>query len=430
MTTQTTPPPADDKRRLRVLVISAQFPFPVRSGFASRVYNLARETAKRHDVTLLAYAADADAVAALRGVVAVETVPAPAPNRRRTRVAQLVSIASREPFASRRVRCDAFEAAAARLVRDGQFDVVQLESSVLCGLRLPEGVPVLLDEHNVEYEVAGRLRSGETSRLRRGFQTLEQARLLRFEQAAWQRAAGVVVTSPREAVIVRAVAPRTPVSVVPNGVDTDLFCPATTRCEPGLVVFNGLLAYRPNLDAARWLVDDVWPRIRRGAPNARLVIVGRGETSDLRRLERESVTTTGEVADVRPYLASATVVAVPVRMGGGTRLKVVEGLAMGKAMVSTSLGCEGIAVRDETHLLVADSAPAFADATIRALGDEPLRGSLGAAGRTLAETTYAWPIAAAELDGMLHRVTTSTTTQAASRPDQTLTRRDAVGASP
>jgi glycosyltransferase involved in cell wall biosynthesis len=423
-------PPASSSRRLRVLVISAQFPFPVRSGFASRVYNLARETARRHDVTLLAYAtaAEAAAVGDLRGVFGVETVPAPAPTRLAKRVTQLVSATRREPYASRAVRSDALQAAAHRIVRDARIDVVQLESSVLAAIRLPAGVPVVLDEHNIEYEVAKRLQAGEASLVRRRFQAVEYTRLLRFEQAAWQRAAAVVVTSPREAEMIRAEAPRTPVSVVPNGVDTDAFIPAARIPEPGLVVFNGLLGYRPNLDAARWLVDDVWPRIRRGAPNARLLIVGRGDPADLRRLERDGVTTTGEVADVRPYLERATVVAVPVRMGGGTRLKVVEALAMGKAMVSTSLGCEGIKVRDETHLLVADTAVGFAAATLRALDDPPLRRALGTAGRVLATSEYAWPIAAATLDATL-RAAAARSPRRDPPADPALPRPSVVGAS-
>jgi glycosyltransferase involved in cell wall biosynthesis len=139
-------------------------------------------------------------------------------------------------------------------------------------------------------------------------------------------------------------------------------------------------------------------------PEARLAIVGRGDTRDLQRLARPSVEVTGEVPEVLPYLASASVVVVPIRMGGGTRLKVVEGLAMGKAMVSTTLGCEGIDVRDGTHLLVADDPQVFAQAVAEVLGNPDRAAMLGRHGRTLMEDEYSWDIADTRLAALYARV--------------------------
>jgi glycosyltransferase involved in cell wall biosynthesis len=212
------------------------------------------------------------------------------------------------------------------------------------------------------------------------------------------------VTSEREARIVRSVAPGAPVEVVPNGVDLDVFRPSPTPPEPCSVVFNGILDYRPNLDAATHLVDEIWPRVQRHSPGARLTIVGRGHPGDLRRLRRPGVAVTGEVPDVRPYLEQAAVVAVPVRMGGGTRLKVLEGLAVAKPMVSTTLGCEGVRVRDAEHLLVADGADAFAAAIGRLFAHPGLGDALGSAGRGLVEREYSWDLAADRLDDLLARV--------------------------
>jgi glycosyltransferase involved in cell wall biosynthesis len=208
------------------------------------------------------------------------------------------------------------------------------------------------------------------------------------------------VTSEREAGILEDHAPGTPVAVVPNGVDLELFRASPAATEPFTAVFNGVLDYRPNLDAALYLVDEIWPLVRRRCPLAQLLLVGRGSAADRRRLEREGVAVTGEVPDVRPYLERATVVLVPIRMGGGTRLKVVEGLAMGKAMVSTSLGCEGIAVRDGEHLLVADTPGDFAAAVVSLLEDPATARALGLAGRALMEESYSWELAGARLEGL------------------------------
>jgi glycosyltransferase involved in cell wall biosynthesis len=133
-------------------------------------------------------------------------------------------------------------------------------------------------------------------------------------------------------------------------------------------------------------------------------LVGRADEADVRRLTRPGVVVTGEVPDIRPYLRRAAVVGVPVRIGGGTRLKVVEGLAMGKAMVSTSLGCEGIAVRDGEHLLIGDDATTFAARAVQLFESPSTRSALGSAGRSLVENQYSWELAGERLQALYERV--------------------------
>jgi glycosyltransferase involved in cell wall biosynthesis len=227
---------------------------------------------------------------------------------------------------------------------------------------------------------------------------LEQERFRQFEQDWWRRVAGCALTSEREEKIVRSHAPETVTAVVPNGVDLEYFQPSDADPDPQTLVFNGLLQYRPNLDAAHHLVDEIWPLIVKRAPKARLAIVGRGDAVDLRRLEVPGVTVTGEVPDIRPYLERAAVVAVPIRMGGGTRLKVVEGLAMGKAMVSTVLGCEGVNVNPGEHLVIADSPVAFAESVVRLFEAPDAARALGLAGRALIEREYSWQAAGKRLE--------------------------------
>jgi glycosyltransferase involved in cell wall biosynthesis len=170
------------------------------------------------------------------------------------------------------------------------------------------------------------------------------------------------------------------------------------------VVFNGVLDYRPNLDAAHHLVEEVWPLVLRRRPQARLLIVGRGDEAERERLRRPGVEATGEVPDVRPYLAGAAVVIVPIRMGGGTRLKVVEALSMAKPMVSTTLGCEGVNVRHGEHLLVADGAEEFAGAVTQLLEDRWLAAELGRAGRARMEEEYSWELAGERLERLYARM--------------------------
>jgi glycosyltransferase involved in cell wall biosynthesis len=391
-------------RRLAVLIVSAQFPFPPRTGFARRVDALARTLARRHEVTVLSYARAGEAARDEERRVRVVTVERTAPSTLAKRAGQLASLASRHPYACRAVHSGEMQRAIDALCAYERFDVVQLEASVLCAFAVPAGPALVLDEHNIEYEVLARMQEGERSPLRRAFNRLELRRFRSFEEAWLRRVDGCVVTSPREARIVRAHAPATPAAIVPNGVDLDRFAPGAEPAEPRTLVFNGILDYRPNVDAALHLVDEVWPLVRRACPDARLAIVGRGSDADRRRLARPGVEVLGEVEDVRVPIRRAAVSAVPIRMGGGTRLKVVEGLAMARPMVSTTRGCEGIAVRDGEHLLIADGAEAFAAAVVRLFEDPALGAALGAAGRALMEREYSWELAGERLEELYAHV--------------------------
>jgi sugar transferase (PEP-CTERM/EpsH1 system associated) len=395
-----------NRDNLHVLVISARLPFPPRWGFATRVYHLTRQLAARHDVTLVTYAGSADAanVERLREEFGVEVVTRDQPTRLAKRVKQLRSLASRVPYDSRATYSKDMQRMIDRVAADRHVDVVQLESTLLSLYRLPPEALVIVDEHNVDYEYYERMRENERSPLRRAFYRLEELRFRRFEQRCWRDVDGCVMTSEREAEIVRAVASDTPTIGVPNGVDVDYFRPSAEPVEPRTIVFNGTLDYRPNLDGAEFLVEQVLPGLRERYPDVGVVLVGRGSQSDLDKFRRPGVEATGEVPDVRPYLARATVVTVPIRTGSGTRLKVVEGLAMGKGMVSTTLGCEGVDVRDGEHLLIADSAEDFAAAVMRLFEEPEHAEGLGRAGRRKMVREYSWEFAGELLESLYQEV--------------------------
>lgn len=335
-------------------------------------------------------------------VRAVESAP-PSPVRKR--LTQAVTIASSRAYYCREVHSQAMQEAIDELCSTESFDVIQLESTFLCTFRFPTATPLVLDEHNIEYELFQRMSEGERSLPRRVFNRVEHARFRRFEQACWNRADACVVTSEREVDTVRTAAPDTPLVVVPNAVDLDYFAPSTAPVEPHTVIFSGTLNYRPNLDAARYLIDEIWPLVRRRYPNARLTLTGSHEGVDIRSLARPGVRLLGQVPDVRPYVREATAVAVPIRIGGGTRLKVLEALAMGKATVSTAAGCEGVAVRDGEHLMLAEDPSTFASRIFEVFENPGLRDALGQAGRRLIETRYSWDLASTRLESLHQQVT-------------------------
>jgi glycosyltransferase involved in cell wall biosynthesis len=376
------------------------------------VFQLCKYLSNRHDVTLLSYADEPD-LANLdpfrERIGGVHVVERPHSSGRSKRLAQLASIVSFSPYQGQDLYSVKMQSAIDKLLSNGGFDIIQIESSQMMGFRYPSSAAVVLDEHNIEYELLERVKHGERSVLRRIYNHVEYRKFRPVEQRSWRAADGCVVTSDRERLIVSAQAPSTPVMVVPNGVDADFFSPSGLDIQPNTLVFNGLMAYRPNLDAATYLVQEIMPAVERLRPGASLIIVGDGDRSDLESLRRPNVVVTGKVPDVRPYLEQAAVVVVPIRMGGGTRLKVVEALAMGKAVVSTSLGCEGIRVRDGEHLLIAEDAKAFVSSIELLLSDPERRTALGRAGRSLVVEEYSWERAGSCLEALFSQVTENAT---------------------
>src|SRR3954451_8820178 len=363
------PSPARDD--LRVLVIGAYCPYPARSGWSRRTYQLLRQLAARHRVTLLCYAdrKQAAEIADLQAEMEVEVVIRETPSVVRKRLQQAGSVLSLSPSICRDAETAEMQGAIDRLCADERFDVIQLESTLVSGFEFPREPLLVLDEHNIDFEVFDRMRDLAQSPVRRAFYRWEHLRFRRHEIRAWHRVAGCALTSDRDRAIVDQLSPDTPTATVPNSVDVDYFTPTGAPPIADTLVFNGVLDYHPNVDALEFLVGDILPLVRRTRPDVRLEIVGRGSQVALDRFRGPGVEVTGEVPDVRPHLERAAVLVVPIRMGGGTRLKVVEGLAMAKPMVSTTLGCEGVRVEDGEQLLVANDDGDFAGAVVRLLED-------------------------------------------------------------
>jgi glycosyltransferase involved in cell wall biosynthesis len=193
--------------------------------------------------------------------------------------------------------------------------------------------------------------------------------------------------------------PRARTVVIPNAADVDYFQPRPTDPPPDgeTVLFFGLLSTVPNVDGVLFFLKEVWPRIAAERPRARCKVVGANPPPAVRALAGPRVEITGVVQDLRPHLAAAAAVVVPLRIGSGTRLKIVEAWAMGKALVSTTLGAEGIDGVPERDLLIADAPGPFADSVIRLLDDPALRERIGQAARTRAVDHYSWNAAAERL---------------------------------
>ncbi|MGA8015994.1 MAG: glycosyltransferase [Candidatus Dormiibacterota bacterium] len=379
-------------------------PAPPTWGFGVRVFHLATQLARRHRVTLLAYASSAqlsDWSELARSLHRVRPVQPP-PSFRSRRRRQLISLCGRSSFHLSALRSQAMQRAIQEELAGGGFDMVQVESSAMMCFDFGT-TAVVLDEHNIEYDLLRQVARVESSPVRRLYGAVEANKVRHDEREAWGRSDGCVTTSLGDEAVVRRTCTGLPTTVVPNAVDTDRLRPARAAADPERMVFVGKMNYRPNADAVAWFARRVLPRVRRVRPGAVLEVVGDEVPASLRGLA--GVRYTGWVPDIRPFLERAGVVVAPLRAGGGTRLKILEALSMARPVVSTTVGAAGIDVVSGMHLILADEPDAMADQILRLMADPALGARLGAEGRSLMVDHYGWTAAANRLEAFHAEVT-------------------------
>jgi glycosyltransferase involved in cell wall biosynthesis len=267
--------------------------------------------------------------------------------------------------------------------------------------------PAVVFTHNVESEIWRRHYESQTNPIKRALYWQQWRRMLRFERQTLARFDRVLAVSDVDSQTFQRLYPdalNAPPITVATGVDTEFFSPGTRNPEPGTwnLSFTGSMDWIPNEDAMTYFCRDILPRIRAQVPGVTLSIVGRAPTPAVRRLaEIEGVEVTGRVDDVREHIAKSAVYVVPIRIGGGTRLKIFEAMAMGKAVVSTTVGAEGLPVTDGQDIVIADEAPAFASAVVTLLRDADQRQRLEQAARDLVVTHYDWAAVSGQLEQAL-----------------------------
>ncbi|GIV89212.1 MAG: glycosyl transferase family 1 [Chloroflexus sp.] len=389
---------------MRILMLSPYPPYPPHSGGALRIYHLLRGLVNRYSVTLLTFAPDAAAIAALqplRVLAQVDVVRGPPPRSLAQRV--LTTLFSPLPDMALRNASTPYATKLAELLTRTQFDAVLAESIEMAPYLLQaarRGFYTILDEFNAEYLLQRRAALNDLRRLPRptaliggSYSLIQWLKLAIFERRVLETAQRVLVVSPEDAAALRRLAPRARLELVPNGVDCSHFAPPTTPPPSSHdLVFIGTLDYRPNVDAVLWFAHEVLPLIRAQLPDMRLRLIGRRPHRAVAALhDGETVIVTGEVTDTRPALASAAAVVIPMRIGGGSRLKLLEALAMAAPVVCTTMGAEGIpGLRDGEHLLLADTPAAMAQAVLRLVIDRSLAWQLGQAGRAFVCAHYDW----------------------------------------
>ncbi len=260
-------------------------------------------------------------------------------------------------------------------------------------------VPLVLFEHNIEYVIWQRLAALESRPLHRALLEIEWRKMRRAERRACTAADLTIAVSEEDRQRLQALAPDGRCVAIPTGVDTTYFTPGAGPEIPRRLVFTGSMDWYPNEDAIVHFSAAILPLVRAQVPDVSVTVVGRNPTPRLRAIaEAAGITVTGTVDDVRPYIDEAAVYIVPLRAGGGTRLKIFEALAMAKAVVSTTVGAEGLALTPGRDVLIADEPASFASAVTALLHHPVRRQAIGTAGRRLVDTKYSWEQVAGDFD--------------------------------
>ena len=391
---------------MHILYVTQIVPYPPHGGVLQRGYNLLRELGRHHRVHLLAFHHPDE----LPPGEAVE-----ASKRELGKFCAEVEYFDLWPKRSAVHKVLAFGAAAlhpkpfsvlahrnARLAerlrtlcsRHDAPDIVHLDTIALapyaefCG-----DIKTSLGHHNVESQLMRRRAEHEQGTLQKLYVRQQADRLERYEAETCGRFDVNVVVSDADAATLSRIRPGIRAAVVPNGVDTDYFTPRGLLETPTMIFTGGMNMFA-NRDAVEWFLDDAWPSIKLRVPQARFVAIGQRPSQRILDASAAdaSIVVPGHVPDVRTWVASAAVYVVPMRVGGGTRLKVLDAMAQGKAIVSTTLGAEGIQGQDSRHFVLADTGSDFADRVVELLQDASRRRQLGAEARERVEQRYAWPV--------------------------------------
>jgi polysaccharide biosynthesis protein PslH len=407
---------------MNILWLNAGLLLPLDKGGKLRTWHVMRHLASRHDITYLSFSDPAQTADEREGMLAVcarvRTIPRtdPAKGTARFYLDAARYLVDPVPYAVAKYRSAAFKEALRQLLDQRSFDAIVcdfLPPVVNLPDRLP--CPALLFTHNVEAEIWRRHAENARNPIARALLARQWRRMLRFEGAALSRFDLVLAVSDADRQTFQRLYPgalKSPAHVVQTGVDTTYFAPASASGagpEPGSarrahLVFTGSMDWLPNEDGMLYFVRDILPRIREAEPEATLSIIGRAPTPAVTRLADEAgIEVTGRVDDVRPHIAAGAVYIVPLRIGGGTRLKIFEAMAMGKAVVSTTVGAEGLPVTSGQDVVIADEPADFAQAVVGVIRDVAARRRIETAARRLVVERYDWSAVAQDFEHALTR---------------------------
>jgi polysaccharide biosynthesis protein PslH len=396
---------------MRILVIANSLPYPMVSGDRIRNYNLMRLASSRHELSLAALVEtpeDFDGVSRLQQFcTTVETASFDKHSHLAKALGMLRYALEGKPPDLSLLHSKELAGKIRQLVTRMDFDIVQIDSRMGLYLEtLPQNAlcKSILMFPDFTFQQSRRISRIEQRWDRKIRRLLHSVTMGYWEPRYAEKFDRCTTVSEKDRQLLMKANPRLEVDVIPNGVDIDMYQPLplpTEKISPYLL-FIGHMGYPPCVDAVLYFCREILPHIRRMIDGAELWIVGRDPRPEVLELNGKGVHVTGRVKDVVPYYRQSAVCVVPLRAGGGTRLKILEAMALGRPVVSTTIGCEGLEVVDGEHLLIADNPMLFAEKTVRLLTERPLYQQISTEGRKLVVAKYDWNIIA---DRMMHTYT-------------------------
>lgn len=394
---------------MKFLYLIPYNPVPPIFGGAIRIYNILRHLVDMHDVTVAGFGdphekeAMETAFPSLKGKVHFLKQPY---NKHRglRRLTLLSSLFSSHSNWYNMTMTEEMEQLLIRLTEEHDFDAIQSEFPVMANYDIPSRAIKIYDAHNVEYNNFRRMSEASQDYLKKLYYWLESKKFYREEVKAVGRQDSILVTNQRDANIYSRDIADVPKYIVPNGVDMEYFKPSHQSVEPHSLVYVGMMKYLPNDDAMSFFLQDIFPKIAKRVPNIKLYIVGSNPSQYLMNLNDPRVEVTGFVEDVRPYVNRSSVYVVPLRMGGGTRLKIIEAMAMRKPIVTTSIGCEGLGMKNGETALIADEIDQFADSVVELIHNQPLANYLIDNAYELVKDNYSWEVVYHQLEDAYQKI--------------------------
>ena len=394
---------------MRLLFLSITVPFPATDGGRLRVLNLLKQVAQRNRVTFLALETqpkDEEGIKYLRSLgIEAHLVPHTSRLPPITLRSGSQTVLKQKPLTVARYDVAAFRQAFHSLMETASFDLIHYEMFHTGQYRLQTNARSLLSLQNVDSHIWRRLRVQTSNPLRKCLFWTQERAFRRYERTMSRSFDLVACASDVDRNLMGEICPNLTADVIPNGVDIELYQPDHELEEETTLIYTGSMDWFPNEDAAIHFIEEILPTIQIKCPNLKFYVVGQFPMERLKRYgNRPGVVVTGRVDDIKPYIARATVYVVPLRIGGGTRLKILEALAMGKAVVSTSIGAEGLNLTAGDEIMIADEPAKFADGVFQLMEDKSMRRELGENGRRRVETEYDWRRIGEKLQGLYESV--------------------------
>lgn len=387
-----------------ILWLTHLIPYPPTGGVTSRSFNLVKQLSSYNKIYMLGYfqrAMHPSANEVEQGILAMEEYCekaqfSPIGSERAgygKQILALKSLLSRDAYTINWLKNPSIDNTIKEWIERYEIDAVHFDTISLCVYKEAIGVlPSILNHHNIESHMMARRSMKDKNMLKRAYYSIEARKLKKYEQSMCPIFSINATCSPLDSIRLENIAPGVKTEVIPNGVDANFFRPEGIEQLPMSMIFVGGLTWYPNRKAMDFFVASLWPKIKESMPEATMTIVGRNPPDNYLLLTKEDpkFNVTGFVDDVRPIMESASVYVCPINDGGGTKLKILDALAMEKAIVAHPLACEGIDVVDGVHVLFAETTEEYLEKIQLLFGDASLRKKMGQNGRKLVSEKYSY----------------------------------------